>query len=37
VATAVGGAVVGLALGAAWKQSKKLDAEAPGSGPKKEE
>ena len=27
VATAVGGAVVGVALGAAWRQSKKLDAE----------
>jgi hydrogenase small subunit len=37
VATAVGGAVVGAALGAAWKQSKKLDAEAPDSTVKKEE
>ncbi len=37
VATAVGGAVVGLALGAAWKQSRNLDAEAPGSTEKKEE
>jgi hydrogenase small subunit len=37
VATAVGGAVVGAALGAAWRTSKKLDAEAPDSTDKKEE
>ena len=37
VATAVGGAVVGLALGAAWRQSKKLENEAPDSTGKKEE
>ncbi len=37
VATAVGGAVVGLALGAAWRQSKKLEDEAPDSTGKKEE
>lgn len=37
VATAVGGAVVGVALGAAWRQAKKLDAEAPDSTEKKEE
>ena len=36
VATAVGGAVVGLALGAAWKQANKLDAD-PASTEKKEE
>jgi hypothetical protein len=37
VATAVGGAVVGAALGAAWRQAKKLDGESPAATENKEE